>query len=233
MARIRTVKPDFFRHEALYEAEKACGLPLRLAFAGLWTSCDREGRFRWKPRELKLDCLPYDDVDFASVLEALASHGFIKKYMIDGQVFGFVPGWHKHQHINQREAKSSLPAPTDASMCNADASTCETIPARGEGKGREGEGKEISAAPNGAHSPTTDDPPSDEADLFRRGKKVLGANAGGMIKKLLGAKGGNVALARAAIEQASQKGDAREYIGKIIAGADPPNDDLRARGEAW
>jgi hypothetical protein len=33
--RIRTVKPEFFRHEELYELEKQTGLPLRLAFIGV------------------------------------------------------------------------------------------------------------------------------------------------------------------------------------------------------
>jgi hypothetical protein len=70
LARIRTIKPEFFRHADLYEAEKETGLPLRLAFAGLWTAADREGRFKWRPRELKLDCLPHDDVDFSRVLDA-------------------------------------------------------------------------------------------------------------------------------------------------------------------
>jgi hypothetical protein len=68
MARIRTIKPEFFRHADLYEAEKETGLPLRLAFAGLWTAADREGRFKWRPRELKLDCLPHDEVDFHACL---------------------------------------------------------------------------------------------------------------------------------------------------------------------
>ena len=64
MARIRTVKPDLFRHEALYELEIETGLPIRFSFAGLFTTCDRRGRFKWKPRQLKLDVLPYDNLDF-------------------------------------------------------------------------------------------------------------------------------------------------------------------------
>ena len=150
MARIRTVKPEFFRHEALYEAEKACGLPLRLAFAGLWTACDREGRFVWKPRALKLDALPYDDVDFATVLDALAAHGFIVKYETGGASYGHIPSWAKHQHVNQRECASLIPAPDGpASESPApdgtDARTCTHLPApvvsrgEGEGKGREEE----------------------------------------------------------------------------------------------
>lgn len=65
---------------------------------------------------------------------------------------------------------------------------------------------------------------SDEADLFARGKKVLGRNAGGLIASLLKSKKGNVALARAAIEQASTKDEPREYIGRIIAGPAAANE---------
>jgi hypothetical protein len=139
VARIRSIKPDFFRHEGLYNAERAAKLPLRLAFAGLWTAADREGRFRWAPRQLKLDCLPYDDsVNFESVLEALAKCGFILKYEVDGIAYGYIPSWHEHQVINQREAQSKLPVPSDASMC---VHSTEQVQTRGEGKGREKEGK--------------------------------------------------------------------------------------------
>ena len=55
-------------------------------------------------------------------------------------------------------------------------------------------------------------------ELFDRGKEVLGDGAGGMIQKLLAAKHGNIALARAAIEQASTMDNPREYIGAIIRG---------------
>lgn len=111
VSRIRTVKPEFFRHEALFEAEIDTGLPLRLAFAGLWTVADREGRFQWRPRILKLDVLPFDEVDFARVLDALASRGFIVKYAANGQHYGCIPTWSKHQVVNNREAESTLPAP--------------------------------------------------------------------------------------------------------------------------
>lgn len=140
MARIRTIKPEFFRHVGLYEAERGTGLPLRIAFAGLWTAADREGRFRWEPRALKLDCLPYDEVDFSTILDALHAHGFIVKYQLNGHSseYGFIPAWSRHQHINQREAQSVLPSPDGSTLVNAHASTCTHRNARGEGKGREG-----------------------------------------------------------------------------------------------
>jgi hypothetical protein len=61
-------------------------------------------------------------------------------------------------------------------------------------------------------------PPTPDAELYRRGKEVLGKSAGGLITDLKKHHGGNVALARATIEQASTKSDPREYIGRVIAG---------------
>lgn len=65
------------------------------------------------------------------------------------------------------------------------------------------------------------DPTKEERDLFDRGKAVLGASAGGVIKKLVKAKGGSIPLARAAIEQAATKQSPREYIGAILRGHEP------------
>lgn len=162
MARIRTVKPEFFRHAALYRAEVKTKLPLRVAFAGLWTAADREGRFAWVPEALKLDCLPYDRVDFARVLDALAAHGFIVRYASGGRDYGCIPSWHRHQVINNRESASTSPAPPatpddavtstraprvdDACPTRAprvpDACPTPLVQVQGEGKGREGKGKE-------------------------------------------------------------------------------------------
>lgn len=60
-----------------------------------------------------------------------------------------------------------------------------------------------------------------EKQFFQRGKAVLGQNAGGLLARLLAAKDKNVALARAAVEQASTKDDPREYVGAIIRGQNP------------
>ena len=59
---------------------------------------------------------------------------------------------------------------------------------------------------------------TEEADLFHRGKAILGDSAGGLIKNLIKAKAGSIALARAAIETASTKQDPREYIAACIHG---------------
>lgn len=224
MARIRTIKPGFFRHEELFEAERETGLPLRIAFAGLWTAADREGRFRWSPRQLKLDCLPYDDVDFARVLDALNTRGFIVRYAVDGKEYGYIPSWSVHQVINNREAASEIPEPKEINTLTRDArvddsSTTPLVHAQVEGKGREGERKEDSEAiASGADAPL--DPAVPEREYFMRGREVLGSKSGAMIANLLKAKGRNVALARAALEQASTKQNPMEFVAAICRG--PP-----------
>lgn len=111
MARIRTIKPSFFRHGDLFDAEKESGLPLRIAYAGLWTIADREGRFKWKPRDIRVEVLPYDDVDMGKVLDALTAKGFVRRYTVNGQEYGCIPAFLDHQHINKNEPASNIPAP--------------------------------------------------------------------------------------------------------------------------
>lgn len=111
MPRIRTIKPSLFRHVALQEAEQATALPLRLVFMGLFICADREGRFRWQPKELKLDIAPYDDFNLEQALNVLAEKGFILKYRYGYDYYGCIPSWHQHQCINKREPVSQLPAP--------------------------------------------------------------------------------------------------------------------------
>lgn len=142
MARIRTIKPSFFRHRELYLLEQSSGLPVRLGFAGLWTVADREGRFRWQPEELKLDCLPYDDVRFSDVLDALDRGGFVRRYVVAGKDYGFIPSWAEHQVIGNREAKSSLPDPRSAvdTVITEHAQGEEEKEGKGKGKGKGTEG---------------------------------------------------------------------------------------------
>lgn len=150
MGRIRTIKPEFFTHEELFDLEEKEGLPVRLAFIGLWTICDREGRFKWRPRSIKAQILPYDNVDFSRVLDALATRGFVVRYASSGVEYGYVPGFSRHQVVNFKESQSNLPEPPepneilsiprvlDASTTRAD--RVDHAPS-GEGKGREMEGK--------------------------------------------------------------------------------------------
>ena len=80
--------------------------------------------------------------------------------------------------------------------------------------------------------------PLPEAELYRRGKEILGKQAGGLVTQLLKSRGGNIALARSIIEVASTKGDPKQYLGGVLKGRDKTEEAdsferKRERGEAW
>ena len=112
MARKRLVSPEFFLHGEMCDAEEATGLPLRLAFIGLWCQADRRGLFPWKPRELKLSILPHDVVNMSDTMSALCRHGFVEYYEVDGKGYGRIPNFGKWQTFNVKEkADLRLPEP--------------------------------------------------------------------------------------------------------------------------
>ena len=112
MARIRNVKPEFFRHESLQDLESTHPKerPM-LVYAGLWTQCSKNGVFRWRPRSLKLDILPFIDFDMNDALALLERHGFIIRFTVDGEEYGYIPKFLEHQAISHKEkdAPSTYP----------------------------------------------------------------------------------------------------------------------------
>lgn len=170
MARIRTIKPEFFLHDGLYDLESETGLPIRISFVGLWCHADREGRFEWQPRRLGVAILPYDGVEFSLVLDALLTRGFLIKYAsTTGKQYGCIPSFGSHQVINNKESKSKIPpmeeceqlidTSSNIAKCNAMTTRDNRVKSsldlsEGEGKGREGKGKgregnDLSIVPSG------------------------------------------------------------------------------------
>lgn len=156
--RIRTVKPEFFKHYELYLLDKRTGNPCRLAFEGLWCVADREGRFQWRPRYIKLEVMPWDEVDFDLILKELVADGFLVQYEVAGEVYGWIPSFDKHQVINNKEAASEIPGPDHPGakiLSDLDAfkrawnawltreGRVDEVenPTQGEGNGTEGNGK--------------------------------------------------------------------------------------------
>lgn len=149
MARIRTVKPDFFRHESLQdlEAENVGKYPM-LVFGGLWGHCDKAGRFEYRPRTLKLDILPFLPFDMAETLELLCDAGFIERYEVDGKEYGLIASFQDHQRIGGKEATEpekypEPPKKQSEKQLGSNGEATEHQEGLQEGKGREGnkEGK--------------------------------------------------------------------------------------------
>lgn len=107
MARARNLKPDFFRDAELVE----CPFWMRLLFAGLWTVADRDGRLVDRPKQIKMDLFPADDVDIESGLSELATRRFIVRYEVGGARYIQIVNFGKHQNPHIKEPASAIPAP--------------------------------------------------------------------------------------------------------------------------
>ncbi len=106
MARIRTVKPEFFTSESVLAVSPLA----RLFFIGLWCEADREGRLKWKPKTLKFRYLPSESVNIEKLCGELEAEKMIVTYSVDGIDYCEIPGFRSHQVINNREKESELPS---------------------------------------------------------------------------------------------------------------------------
>lgn len=141
MARIRTIKPEFFTSEDVVALSPLA----RLLYIALWCEADREGRLAWKPRTFKMRYLPADSCDVDALCEELVLAGLVHLY---GEGFAHIPAFSRHQHINPREAASVLPCPlgparVDHASTTRDARvvTRESVVTDAQ-VGKEGKGKE-------------------------------------------------------------------------------------------
>lgn len=105
MARIRTIKPEFFTSGDIVKLS-----PLsRLFYVSLWCEADREGRLKWDLDTLKMRYLPADDCDLAALADELIARELIILYEVDGKRYAEIPTFALHQVINNRESESVLP----------------------------------------------------------------------------------------------------------------------------
>lgn len=120
MARIRTIKPEFFTSEDIVSITPWA----RLLYIALWCEADREGRLAWKPLTFKIRYFPADEIDIHAMCDELIDKGLIELYLDN---FAVIPSFYRHQNINPRESASVLPAPlstarvSDASEKKSDA----------------------------------------------------------------------------------------------------------------
>lgn len=139
MARIRSIKPEFWQDELVGT------LPVhaRLLFIGLWTIADDDGRFRANPRFVQAQVFPYDAAaDVPAALAELERVGRIQLYEADGQAFGWVRKFKEHQRIDKPKPSSHPPPPPqDSSKTNPGLVQDESQMSPGR-KGEEGSGRD-------------------------------------------------------------------------------------------
>lgn len=143
MGRIRTIKPEFWRHEDLSALPEAT----HMLAAALLNYADDEGFFNANPALIKAECCPIREpsVSIHDSLIALAKIGFIRLGTAsDGKRYGEVKNFLDHQRINRPTPSKikDIEIVWDGSM-RTHTQLTEDSPPEGKGKeqGRE-QGKE-------------------------------------------------------------------------------------------
>lgn len=132
MARIRTIKPDFWTDEKLTD----CSMSARLLFIGMLNFADDNGNIVASAKKLKMQVFPADNIECQPLINELIAHGRVIEYSVSGSKYLNIKGFKKHQVIN-RPSKSNIP---DINFND------DSVSAAGEvADGREGKGREVKA----------------------------------------------------------------------------------------
>jgi len=112
MARIRTIKPEFWTDKKIIRLSRDA----RLFFIGLWNFADDNGVLEADPLQLKAWIFPVDpDIGIEEIekfLAELEKLELIKIYEINGTSYIWIKNFSKHQKID-RPRKSNLPLPPE------------------------------------------------------------------------------------------------------------------------
>lgn len=137
MARIRTIKPEFWTSEQVME----CSAMARLLFIGIWNFCDDAGNHPMSPKTIKALVFPGDDITAQAVdglLAELVANRLITLYEAASKQYLHVNGWH-HQKIDRPTVKHPdfvEPSPTDRrDMGEGSSSDGRALTPGREGKG--------------------------------------------------------------------------------------------------
>jgi hypothetical protein len=104
--RARNLKPGFFKNEFLSE----CPFEARLLFAGLWCLADRAGRLEYRPKRIKAELFPFDEVNCAALVQVLCKYGLVRSYSVQGVEYLDIPTFSRHQNPHMNERQSVIPS---------------------------------------------------------------------------------------------------------------------------
>lgn len=136
MARIRTIKPDFWTDETLGE----CSPTSRLLFVGTWNLADDHGNLERSSKQLKAQLFPYDVIDVEPHVQELLSAGVLIEYAVAGKKYLHIKGFGRHQKV---EKKSSPRHPLYEESLRTPRLLPDSSPSSsGSSLGREGKGRE-------------------------------------------------------------------------------------------
>lgn len=141
MARIRTIKPEFWTDETVTE----CSLTARLLFIGLWNFADDNGNIERSSKQMKMKIFPADNVEVEPLVIELMANGLLIEYETNGHKYLNIKGFTKHQVIN-KPSKTGHPKLEDS---------LNTTVALRDDSSTEGKGMEVGREGNGMEKETT------------------------------------------------------------------------------
>lgn len=118
MARIRTIKPEFWKHEALSELPEAT----HMLAAALLNYADDEGYFNAHPKLVQAECSPLREpsVPIPDSLRSLQATGYIELGTgEDGKRYGRIVSFTEHQRVSH-PAKSKIAEKSIVWECSRD-----------------------------------------------------------------------------------------------------------------
>jgi hypothetical protein len=141
MARIRTIKPEFWTHEGLNALPEAT----HLLAAALLNYADDEGYFNANPALIKAACSPLREpsVSIQDSLRRLAKTGYLQFAQgPDGRRYGRIVNFDEHQRVNRPTPSkiSALQIVWESSL-SPHTQLSEDSPLEGKGKEGKGTGK--------------------------------------------------------------------------------------------
>lgn len=136
MARIRTIKPEFWTDDRVGE----CSVSARLLFIAAWNFADDKGGLDRSAKQLKAQAFPYDVIDCEPLVQELIRQGLLIEYEAQGRKYLHINGFLKHQKIDN-PAKARIP-PYEEPPEKAEDSPRPTGGLAAEGKGKESKGRE-------------------------------------------------------------------------------------------
>jgi hypothetical protein len=144
MARIRSIKPDFWTDEKIVELSAFA----RLLFIGLWNFADDDGRMVYSPKKIKMQVFPADNLDISELFEEIRRESLISVYVVDGVEYLQIKNFALHQKIDKRTT-SKYPTPPKSPKIPPTSPDFPQIPTTDmEGNGREGKGTTTPSAEN-------------------------------------------------------------------------------------
>jgi hypothetical protein len=221
MARIRSIKPEFWTSEQVME----CSPNTRLLFIGLWNFCDDAGRHPASAKQIKALIFPADDFssdDVRRMLDELSSHDLISLYVVADKEYFQITGWH-HQKIDKPQSPK-YPGPDDDNSPNGR----RTVATDRIGEDRKG--KDITETKVSDASASSVVPIDARTALFREGLSALSRMSGKpepscrpLLGKWLKQVGDDAAALLATIRRAAaiQVADPIAWIDRTIRPADP------------